>query len=117
MQPTNGVITQCVGKRMVEIMDQLDGTIHRRHMDQIHVSPSSTTATLPTVDLETSQPTNVISPAADQGTSQPTNTTSPATNLEITPPTTSEEHNSSPPTSSITSRPRRNVGRPIRYQV
>ena len=41
MQPINGVIKEWIGKRKVEIMNQLDGTIHRRH---IHVSPSSKTA-------------------------------------------------------------------------
>ena len=40
-RPTTGVITRQVGKKMVEIIDEEDGSIHRRHMDQIHISHPS----------------------------------------------------------------------------
>jgi hypothetical protein len=37
-RPTRGVILRSIGNRMYMIMDCSDGTFHRRHMDQVHVS-------------------------------------------------------------------------------
>ncbi len=40
-RPASGVILRQIGNRMVEIIDEDDGTIHRRHVDQIHISKPS----------------------------------------------------------------------------
>ncbi len=37
-RPSDGVILQNLGKRMFQIIDCSDGTVHRRHVDQVHVS-------------------------------------------------------------------------------
>jgi len=35
---SQGVVVQSCGKRLVDIVDVMDGSVHRRHMDQIHIS-------------------------------------------------------------------------------
>ena len=33
-----GVALRCLGNKMLEIMDITDGSVHRRHIDQVHMS-------------------------------------------------------------------------------
>ena len=76
-RPSHGVVLQNLGKRMFQIIDSADGSIHRRHFDQVHVSslliskpPSSSTSS-------TDQPPP-LSPAANSSTPrQPRLTASP----------------------------------------
>jgi len=38
--PTDGIILNHIGSRMFNIMDRKDESLHRRHLDQIHISKS-----------------------------------------------------------------------------
>lgn len=79
-RPAHGVIIQKLGKRMVQILDVSDCSIHRRHVDQIHISapqpvtqqqmhpvpqmpaPPETVTTLPQHNLAESSPPSELQP-------------------------------------------------------
>ena len=45
LQPSSGIIVRRLGQNMVELMDISDGSIHRRHRDQIHVTSQTNQST------------------------------------------------------------------------
>lgn len=142
-RPASGVMLRPVGRRMVEIMDQDDGSVHRRHMDQIHISkptPRRIDDELPnsvTFDPQLhSTPKNKSSfnvpfPSRDQTNdpqeSDPQKSSVPscAPNSEqrsssfTNPSSSTNPCSSTNPRSSInlsSSRPKRNVKPPVRFQ-
>ena len=40
-RPSNGIILRPLGNKLVELLDTADGSIHRRHIDQINFPPKS----------------------------------------------------------------------------
>lgn len=69
---SQGVILRPIGKSLVEIIDTSDSSIHRRHIDQCHISPSKEcNLSLPNAESTPIPPINIDSlqlPSTDQST-------------------------------------------------
>ena len=103
-RPASGVILRQIGNRMVEIIDEDDGTMHRRHVDQIHISkpspkPSQTSSITPILDIHND---NVLNESSQEVISDPCS----SAELEQGISTDSDTP------STISTRPKRNVKRP-----
>ena len=103
-RPASGVILRQIGNRMVEIIDEDDGTMHRRHVDQIHISkpspkPSQTSSITPISDIHND---NVPNESSQEVISDP------CSSAEIDQGISTDSY--TPSTTST--RPKRNVKRP-----
>ena len=93
-RPTNGIIIGRIGDRMFHVLDQADGTVHRRHRDQLNLlqiqssennEPSATTEPTdePSPTLLPNEPSTTLS--YDHSNEQvPTNETQVSHELEPT---------------------------------
>jgi hypothetical protein len=106
-RPANGVIIQRIGNRMVDIIDEDDGTVHRRHVDQIHiskpVSTSSSESTNPELLTEDRVPARV--PSEDYVPGVPPESHVPQVDISEL----------SQPAERSSERPRRNTKQPSRF--
>ena len=46
-QPRRGLLIHQIGSRMYHVLDRDDGSVHRRHIDQINISPTTATESAP----------------------------------------------------------------------
>ena len=80
-RPSHGVVIQTLGRRMLNIMDSSDGTIHKRHIDQVHISSPRPITPAPSL-----QP--FVSPSSPQPNATPT-AMPPATSPSVLQPNAS----------------------------
>jgi len=106
-RPANGIIIGRIGDRMFHVLDQEDGTVHRRHRDQLNLLQIPSENEEPSTTIQPSEPSPTLLPY-ETSTEQVQLPTNGSHDLIDDHPATSDE-NTTPdsPTETVTNLPRR----------
>lgn len=96
-RPCDGLLLSQLGNRMFEVMDRADGSVHRRHRDQVNLTPPRKQFTTQAVRDVSAEPS--FTPPAS---SSPQDFGVPETSAEAQPTELREVHSSAPQADSPT---------------